>query len=1738
METRGRGRAARAEREAPGVRTRAQTAAAADAAARGSQPSSASARGSAQASALASGTRAYRTAAAAVAAAARPSAYVPLNPPVRSLPPFAGLPPPRASAAVAGPASATRSSAAASQQARPLSGLPATDRSIARQRGSRKRTRASRRPPQAPPAQPASSSGAGPSTSQVRPSKRPRRGSAFARGRGRGSISHRGPRRAGSSMDGSTPPNEGAETAGSSDGRRDGEGPSPTSADRAGTAALHGLLRSLGAGLDDMFPMPTGSSQSRLRSILSTLRSSEDSTQQLDALTQLCDYLSVGTEESMVSFSIDAFVPPLVNLLNDGTPDTKLLSARAITHMMDALPTAAASISHHGAAVPLCANLLSIQYIDLAEQSLSALEKLSTDFPHPIVRAGGFSAALSFIDFFSTGVQRVAASTVCNLCRSPPSDAMDMVVEVLPTMRNLLDSQDQRIREYTIQGFSRLADGFRGSSTKLEKLCSENAVLVDKVLGLVVPASPPALAPAFYSSALHLLATLARGSATLSEKLMSTTSLIMKMKQRLENAGSSHALDFLSLADALLPDSGDPEDVPVVPNNRSRRRRNSSSVVTALAAVDVARREGFKKDCAPLEKIGKALFLPLMRYYISSADVSARQQTLSVLSKFVAIAPDTLLTALILAPPSPGSDISSDISFCPFVATLIGENSSHTEAHMGLSLASSALKKVPAVKKAFVREGVMHELLRLAALAPKKEEEESSSVPSTRGASGSTTSTVRVDGPSDGATLGRSLRQIAGLEIRDRALRSGSSTLSRHPSSGRGGSAVTSSAPGGRGADLTPPSRLAIRVGSFRSVTSEGAGHAVANRALKLVNTHLSSDGSGEVDPKEMKSQVLEQLITTRDELLDAAKVEDVAEGLKPMDDFICYIAADSGISVYEFSRSHIADALFEYLLAFDWSSEVRTDRCIAFVDAMNKYATKKPFLLLVRRLLGAFSSEEKLPIQVNEVSSSTSSVHSGLRQLSQPFKLKLKRATSEDAAGELKDYSHHIVLIEPLATMASVQDFLWPRVSSGSGGRRFQGRRHIQTNPDAGSDVEVGEGGHTEELDSDHMDEDMAGSDDGNEDRGDGDNGDGEGSGENGDEEMDGEEERDLDHYNEEGIFDIDDDATEQMETAAAEDEEERGQNEDNSDEEMSSGSDDVIEQDGDGEEMETDAPGFGLEQQLVGSLPAFELDHDALAQVTGAAIRRPGSSDGDISRSRQASALARALSSGDVAAATAMRSYAAALAGSSRAHSRGSSHRAGAAGSHGDSSSSRRTPRLTFTLNNVTIPQDRSILSAVVRGTRRSIGVGPRLWNEVHTLTYSRAKPVVSESNRSQAGASNAGIAGSSGVQTRRSSRLRQTAPSTGAVAAPSSSCRSKTEVPSDILERIVRAELSVSVPTFSKLEELPADAGKYVALLSYLKWVQEHSDPRSTDGAQAISLSAECGSDMDFLSHKITAKVKRQVSDPLALCGSAVPRWCFSIARQAPFLMPFETRRVCFSSTALGVARALHLLQAREDMSNTNSGVTTSSQRSMRRDSDTRIGRIQRNKVRIHRNRMLESAIRVMSMYGGHSTVLEVEYFDEVGTGLGPTLEFYTLASREVQRLDLQLWRSKNTIVSRETKTAPVATRKSSRSSGSGSRSSRRRSRGSSPKSSTDKCDGEVDSKVQYVEPSGRGLFPAPSLPAKKGTSSPLDLFTFIGRLIGKGLADGRLLDLRFSPLLKRVTTLRVAIDNTFHRGLKKT
>eukprot|EP00929_Paragymnodinium_shiwhaense_P048171 TRINITY_DN24397_c0_g1_i1.p1 TRINITY_DN24397_c0_g1~~TRINITY_DN24397_c0_g1_i1.p1 ORF type:complete len:2192 (+),score=550.41 TRINITY_DN24397_c0_g1_i1:129-6704(+) len=140
-------------------------------------------------------------------------------------------------------------------------------------------------------------------------------------------------------------------------------------------------------------------------------------------------------------------------------------------------------------------------------------------------------------------------------------------------------------------------------------------------------------------------------------------------------------------------------------------------------------------------------------------------------------------------------------------------------------------------------------------------------------------------------------------------------------------------------------------------------------------------------------------------------------------------------------------------------------------------------------------------------------------------------------------------------------------------------------------------------------------------------------------------------------------------------------------------------------------------------------------------------------------------------------------------------------------------------------------------------------------------------------------------------------------------------------------------------------------------------------------------------DFQCHSLTSKLLRQLSDPLAICTGSIPAWCARLPSACRFLFPYSARRVLHQSCGLGLSRALHHVQQRV-LAQSSHG-----QDAQRRlEGEVAVANIPRQKVRISRQRILDSALKVMNNYATGNSILEVEYVGEVGTGSGPTLEFY--------------------------------------------------------------------------------------------------------------------------------------------------
>lgn len=133
--------------------------------------------------------------------------------------------------------------------------------------------------------------------------------------------------------------------------------------------------------------------------------------------------------------------------------------------------------------------------------------------------------------------------------------------------------------------------------------------------------------------------------------------------------------------------------------------------------------------------------------------------------------------------------------------------------------------------------------------------------------------------------------------------------------------------------------------------------------------------------------------------------------------------------------------------------------------------------------------------------------------------------------------------------------------------------------------------------------------------------------------------------------------------------------------------------------------------------------------------------------------------------------------------------------------------------------------------------------------------------------------------------------------------------------------------------------------------------------------------------FINTKLTAKLNRQLEEPLIVASNCLPSWAEDLARLYPFLFPFESRHLFLQSTSFGYSRSMARWQNGQP----------ESQSRRHRDERPFLGRTQRQKVRISRSRILESALKVLELYGSSPSILEVEYFEEVGTGLGPRSSF---------------------------------------------------------------------------------------------------------------------------------------------------
>lgn len=145
------------------------------------------------------------------------------------------------------------------------------------------------------------------------------------------------------------------------------------------------------------------------------------------------------------------------------------------------------------------------------------LEKMASEMPGPVVREGGLSALLSYLDFFSTNVQRTAVTAAAHCCRSLSPESFNMVKEVAPILVNVLGYSDQRVVEQACLAVTRITESYRHHPDKLEALLTPQ--LFSALLALLTPGSS-LLTSNTFTSVLRSLALAARASPNVAIELI------------------------------------------------------------------------------------------------------------------------------------------------------------------------------------------------------------------------------------------------------------------------------------------------------------------------------------------------------------------------------------------------------------------------------------------------------------------------------------------------------------------------------------------------------------------------------------------------------------------------------------------------------------------------------------------------------------------------------------------------------------------------------------------------------------------------------------------------------------------------------------------------------------------------------------------------------------------------------------------------------------------------------------------------------------------------------------------------------------------------------------------------------------------------------------------------------------------------------------------------------------------
>lgn len=1532
--------------------------------------------------------------------------------------------------------------------------------------------------------------------------------------------------------------------------------------------------------------------QSRFRGLLASLRSRKDPTAQLIALQELSELLSLSNEDTLAGyFPSESFIRELIYIMGGPKPPTPpgeassepavededaalaaalaaadsvdrgemtLLACRCLANLIEALPYAAHSIVSYGAIPVLLSKLTEIEFIDLAEQTLQTLEKISFDLPSSIVRDGGLMAMLQYLDFFGIYIQRIALTAASHCCRKLSADQVGKVRDVLPIITNVLSYSDQRLVESACKCIVRIIDSYKHQGELLEGLLERdliealNALLLRgspststssagttisvstytdllKSMGTAVRAGPKVAVTLLESNIVETLYALLTGASapeqdgsggsgpaststvTPAAQLESSAHVAkaadltavaivgqsgaggeavavadMAVLQNLAHRPKEQVQEALSLISELLPPLSregvfDPRNYSErawhkkrkadrAARDKLKQRSGPASDVTmgedfdpaspsspsALLKVEHPKAEkDLLKEQAQKQRIEMLserrglvkrftqLVLPtLVEVYAASVALHIRTKALQAMLKIISFVDAETLKAVL-----------DEVPLASFVASILSSRDDPSLVLAALQAVEILCNKLPEVYKSLLRrEGVMWEIEDIASKEPRatKQSQKASQVAKAVLPSGSSTAGLAAEIPTTVEvppvpTVGDS----AGLP-----------TTTSVPT--LVGAAATTGL-GVRSTTSSPAKSSTTGLHDAEDANIWRARILRDNFAKQAANADNGADRAGRaLDNVKRLVQSLEHSATAGQ--TEAAQALDAVTSL--------FSRSEEPISSFELLRSGLIDGLYKFATGEtpQLPSAARRELLITALMTADAAGGHGRGGALVRRLQESLSRLENVDIAMALNSGTADDIRrNGVGGVHRQLHLRLQ---AEEGTEVPKGCSNLVVGIHAIASFERLAEFLRPKLSAGEGGASrlssvlaalsggaaglesvFAAERAQRLA--AASAATTGAGAPAASSSSSSPKKTGTASATG-------------------------------------ALPTADALSTESSSSKPLPPARRRSSRlsgkqtgEESVDEPIESTADDDNSGSvGKGKASEAQTSGedpFESEaaRKLMETLLAQGLDSEEYSdEEIGEEVFREELEDAEPTLGVIAPAEDKTV---DLSVADDGKKIDVSTPNGTRVPTPSNAAAGGSAGRSKASSSPAKKPsyaaalqrkpsdwHIRFSMEGQELPLDSTIYAAVHRiESQKSVasnaGASPSssataavtasssryIWSNVYTVKYKKVPGPASAAH------------------------LHQTPE-------PEPSSMTMTELPPSI----------------------PADSS-FAKILQLLRVLHDlNSEWRETRRAKGLAATdkAVALDESAFVNNKLTAKLNRQLEELMIVASKCLPDWSLALPKRFSFLFPFEARYAFLQSTAFGYNR---MLQRWQTQASRNSDAPSNHASARLDDSSlAHLVRLPRAKVRIARNNILPSAFRVMELYGKADTILEVEYFEEVGTGLGPTLEFYSLTSKEFASRYLQMWRDDNA----------------------------------------------HDSSSSYVY-APHGLFPAPISEAGLSTAAGkgrLAAFKILGQFVAKAVLDSRIIDCNFSPIFMRsvlnhrvaasMSTLQV-VDATLAASLQK-